>query len=352
MIICVCSFTEKGDNLIATLFQDWDGYQAEIKDHKMGLEEFVGNCFDRHLPILFVGACGIAVRAIAPFVEDKTKDSPVLVMDELGKHVIPILSGHLGGANELAYAIADKIKAEPVITTATDIEKRFAVDVFAKKNGFKIRNKNGIKEVSSKILKEETITVSIEPGIEYDYEQIPDFIKIVEYPPRKRVDLLMVLPKERKLEVELLEKSYENGALVLEAMDLVAGIGCRKGKDAESLIGFLERHLVSIDDRYTDLLQRIGAICSIDLKKEELGLIELAQFYHIPFYTYSAAELEKVQGQFSSSEFVNEVTGVSNVCERAAVLGAGNGSLVVRKIAWDGMTLAVAKRKMKIKWVY
>ena len=102
--------------------------------------------------LVFIGACGIAVRAIAPHITDKLHDSPVLVMDEKGEYVIPILSGHVGGANELAVSLAEKTGAKPVITTATDIHNQFAIDLFAKKNGLTIVNKDGIAKVSSKVI--------------------------------------------------------------------------------------------------------------------------------------------------------------------------------------------------------
>ena len=113
--------------------------------------------------LLFIGACGIAVRAIAPWVANKLYDSPVLVMDELGTYVIPILSGHVGGANEIAAKIGKMTGAIPVITTATDLNRCFAVDIFAKKNYLYIENKNGIAKVSSKVLRGEKISMAIEP---------------------------------------------------------------------------------------------------------------------------------------------------------------------------------------------
>ena len=112
--------------------------------------------------LLFIGACGIAVRAIAPWVVNKLYDSPVLVMDELGTYVIPILSGHVGGANEIAVKIGEMTGSIPVITTATDLNKSFAVDIFAKKNYLYIENKNGIAKVSSKVLRGEKINIAIE----------------------------------------------------------------------------------------------------------------------------------------------------------------------------------------------
>ena len=135
--------------------------------------EWAKEQFEEANAMLFIGACGIAVRAIAPHITDKLHDSPVLVMDEKGQYVIPLLSGHVGGANELAVSIAEKTGAEPVITTATDINNKFAIDLFAKKNGLTIVNKDGIAMVSSKILAGKSIIMSIEHGhLEKNSKQI------------------------------------------------------------------------------------------------------------------------------------------------------------------------------------
>ena len=124
MILRVCTFTKQGDELSHQLFDTWEGMIVQMRGDQ-SLEAWVRDCFAWHLPILFIGACGIAVRAIAPHVQDKLSDSAVLVMDEKGEFVIPILSGHAGGANSIARKIAARTGARPVITTATDVEGLF-----------------------------------------------------------------------------------------------------------------------------------------------------------------------------------------------------------------------------------
>ena len=151
--------------------------------------------------LIFIGACGIAVRAIASSVKDKLTDSPVLVLDEKGRFVIPLLSGHVGGANALALRIAERIGAIPVITTATDINEKFAVDVFAQKNRFAIMNRDGIAKISAKVLAGETITISIDKKIfpeqvrnkkmEILFRQFPAYVQPVKYPPDGPVDILL-----------------------------------------------------------------------------------------------------------------------------------------------------------------
>ena len=304
-IIRVAYFTDTGKELALRLFDGWDEAIPEYRNEELSLGDWVEDSFKNHLPILFIGAVGIAVRAIAPCVNNKLKDSAVIVTDELGLNVIPILSGHFGGANDWARAIAEKIESNPVITTATDINNVFAVDVFARENGFKIKNKEMIKEVSRKVLKGEKLNAI----------ETQDYLDI---------DGLWLVPKR-----------------------LTLGIGCKKGKTFKEIFQFV----TSIyDEDY--LYDNLYAISSIDVKASEIGLIKLAQYFGVTVVTYSADELSSVEGDFNESDFVKENVGVGNVCERSALLAAGEESTIIKaKEAFDGMTLAAAKReKLVIEW--
>ena len=335
MILRVCTFTKQGDELTHQLFDSWEGMIAQMRGDQ-SLEAWVRDCFAYNLPILFIGACGIAVRTIAPFVHDKLSDSAVLVMDEKGKFVIPILSGHAGGANALARMIAERTCATPVITTATDVEGLFSVDVFAVQNGLRIWNREGIRKVSSKLLAGEKVTIAWEDGILCEDKVLPKGLERVAFE-EKFVDVRIVTKQGEPL------CDKDGQALLLVAKDLVIGMGCKKGKSAEELRSFLLWHLPEHWERDA------FAIASIDLKAKEEGLGMVSSLYHLPFLVYSAEALEKVPGAFSESEFVRETTGVGNVCERAALCAAGDGGeLITRKTAGDGITLAVARRKVKL----
>lgn len=298
-IIKVVYFTENGKMSLQKLKEAAEEFIFEEKETKTDLKQWTKESFEMHLPILFIGSTGIAVRTIAPFVESKLTDSPVIVMDELGKNVIPVLSGHFGGANEIATKLATSIGANAIITTATDINNVFAVDVFASENGLKIVDKDKIKIVSSKVLKGEKLKLI----------QNDDGIVIEE---------LHLKPKR-----------------------LVLGMGCKKDKPFEDLKAF-------INEFYSDqeLKDNLYAICSIDVKAKEAGLIKLAQYYGAKFLTFSADELKTAPGEYQESDFVNETVGVGNVCERSAMLGAGKGATLIKnKSAKNGMTFAVARRE-------
>jgi cobalt-precorrin 5A hydrolase len=146
--------------------------------------------FEKKNAILFIGATGIAVRAIADSVENKLTDSPVLVMDDRGEYIISLLSGHVGGANELAMTIGGRTGSVPVITTATDINGKFAADVFAKKNSLSIINKGGIAMVSSKVLAGEKVSICIGEEIPVDEEAKDAFAK------KHEEDLILLSEKD------------------------------------------------------------------------------------------------------------------------------------------------------------
>ena len=288
--------------------------------------------------LLFIGACGIAVRAIAPSIMDKLQDSPVLVMDEKGEHIIPILSGHMGGANELAYLIAKKTGVEPVITTATDLNETFAVDLFAKKNHLHIVNKEGIAKVSSKALAGEEIVMSVESGHIAEDAKVPEGIRLIEYPPSEQVDILI---HSSEIEAE--------ANIILRPKEYVIGMGCRRGKEADKIEKFISKRLETAGI----LTTQIYALASIEQKKDEESLLAWSRKERVPFWAYTAKELEEVSGTFCGSDFVKKIVGVDNVCERAALKACeNNGRLIREKYASDGMTIAIAKREWSVTFDY
>lgn len=310
------------------------------------LSEWAGEQMVAHHALLFIGACGIAVRAIAPWITDKLHDSPVLVMDEQGQHVIPLLSGHVGGANELAIRLSQAVGAIPVITTATDLHGSFAVDLFAKRNDLWIRNREGIAKVSARVLAGEKITMCIQAGHLKITENLPDGIRLCDYPPMEPVDVLV---EDATLSVKANHQFIEqsNAHLILHPKKYILGIGCKKGTDSSKL----EDYLQSILNREGISVEQVAALASIDVKKEEACLLEFSEKHRIPFQTYSAQILQAVPGEFHSSAFVKNTVGVDNVCERAAICASGEGGrLLLDRQAQDGITVAIAEREWKVSF--
>ena len=154
-MIKVIFFTENGRGLAEKIPED-----KQLIDGRAGVTETnIAESFFKKIPLVFIGSAGIAVRLIAPYIKDKTTDPAVICIDEKGQFVIPLLSGHIGGANELAERLSSELSATAVITTATDVNHTFAVDVFAKNNGLGILNPSAVKNISSKILNGEIVSV-------------------------------------------------------------------------------------------------------------------------------------------------------------------------------------------------
>lgn len=346
------SFTENGMRLSEKIagsldmeevfvYTKWSGYQADkvtspVRFVEKQILDWAKEQMEEKNVLLFIGACGIAVRAIAPCIIDKLHDSPVLVMDEGGRYIIPILSGHMGGANEIALQIAAKMDVIPVITTATDINGRFAVDLFAKRNDLYIVNKDGIAKVSAKVLAGKEITVSIESKYIEEKGKIPEEVRIVSYPPKQPVDVVITTQ----------EKSFQ-ALLHLKPREYAIGIGCKKGKEAENLEKFISRAMQELGITK----EQIFALASIDRKKDEAGLLAWSRKENIPFLTFSAEQLQEVAGEFHASAFVKRQVGVDNVCERAALKACEpGGRLIYEKHAGEGMTIAIAKRERRVSF--
>ena len=327
---------------------------------------WAGEKFSDSDALIFIGATGIAVRSIAPYVASKKSDPAVLVVDECGKFVISLLSGHLGGANELALKTAEILEAIPVVTTATDLHHRFAVDVFAKKNNCNIFNMKAAKEVSAALLAGKKVGFYSE--FPTDGELPEGLIRCDEYGnPVSSMDNRSEEKIQKSSDLDGAGTDCTNidcGVAVTVHTScnpfisttqvvpkcLTLGMGCRKDKDARGIAEAAQKVL----DRSGFHKEAFEQIASIDLKKEEQGILEYCKERNLPFETYSAEQLKEVEGSFAESKFVEETMGVDNVCERSAILGSSKhgekSNLILRKYAEDGVTAALARRKWSVQF--
>ena len=286
--------------------------------------------------VIFICAAGIAVRQCAPFLKSKAEDPAVLVIDERGLHVISLLSGHLGGGNAWCRRIAALIHADPVITTATDLEQVFAVDLFAKDNDLWIEDLSMIREVSARILKGEPVGLLSDTAIE---GSLPEGL----VPVQPGTDSKALPACGIRIITALPEAPAFTRECRLHAKNLWAGCGCRKGVSKERLAGFLQDLLA----QHRIPSERLRGFSSIDLKKGEAGLSELAAKAGLPLEFWSAEELNRVSGSRNASAFVKEITGTDAVAERSALLSSG-GKLLIPKTARDGMTFALAASPVRL----
>ena len=287
----------------------------------------MGEIFANHDALIFICACGIAVRDVAPYLKNKMVDPAVLVLDDQGKFVIPILSGHIGGANALAHHIAEKIGAIPVITTATDGSGKFSCDTWAVTHGCAISSMKAAKDVSAAILTAD-VPVSSEFALP---EQLPS-------------GLTAKTDGELGIFIGIHTENPYTETLRLIPRIVTLGIGCRRDTPMETIFAAVKEVLGQhrIDTKAVD------QIASIDVKADEVGLLGCAKVLKAQTIFYTADELNAVTGEFAESEFVRKTVGVGNVCERAAV--CDGGTLIIPKTAKDGVTVAAAVKEWRIEF--
>lgn len=344
----IISFTEHGSRLNGQLVKllesrgcVCEGYamtkyarKYDLRPLDCSAKEWAGAMFMQMDALLFISASGIAVRSIAPYLQGKDKDPAVLVMDERGVFVISLLSGHLGGANELAGMLSNLTGAIPVITTATDINGRFAVDIFAKKQKLWISDLKAAKYVSAEVLDEHPVGL------------ISEFPILGEVP-RELTSLRDGETFEGScgMVISLNEEKYPfRCTLHLIPRIVTLGIGCKKETSAD----VIEKEVLCALQSSHVSIHSICQAASIDLKKKEQGILEFCKKYKIPFETYTAEELLTAEGEFTASEFVKKTTGVDCVCERSAVLASRKGRLLLKKRAACGVTVALAVRDWSV----
>lgn len=288
-------------------------------------KSFYGPIFHNVDAMVFVGSTGIAVREIAPHVRDKATDPAVVSIDELGKFCVPLLSGHIGGANALALELANALGATPVITTATDINRKFSVDAWAARNGYVIGSLSRAKAVSAAILEQDI-------PLQCDYPIMTKLPGGVILGDSGAVGIRISVYRDEPFERTL--------RLIPKVLHL--GIGCRKGTAASAI-----REAVNMVLEENNIDHRaVKCVASIDLKAEEAGLLEFCQEQKLPVIFFSAEELKAVPGEFTPSVFVQSITGVDNVCERSALIGAEK--LIVKKNAVNGVTVALAEEHWEV----
>ena len=325
--IAFTAFTERGTTLAEKLRTELGG---SLRSREEPLSEWVGREFPRRRALIFIGAVGIAVRAVAPHLQAKAEDPAVVVLDECGNFAIPLLSGHLGGANAVAGQIAAICGATPVITTATDLQGVFAVDLWAKRQNMTVLQPERIRQVSGKLLRGERSTVACRWPIS---GEIPQGVASASG------------ETEADVAVDYRCRPSESSALQLVPRILCLGIGCRKGARAEEI-----REAFSEFCRQRGILpQAVVSVASIDVKRNEEGLLQYCREIGLPVCFFSAARLRETEGSFTASAFVEKTVGVDNVCERAAVLSSG-GPLIERKYTGDGVTFALAEMPFAPEW--
>jgi cobalt-precorrin 5A hydrolase len=301
-----------------------------------GLADAVAREFHRFEGHVFIMATGIVVRTIAPHLRGKTEDPAVVVVDDRGRFAISLVSGHVGGANRLARQTADLLGATPVITTATDIHGKPAVDLVAARRGLFIQNPGRIKAVNMALLADAPVAVH-DPG-GWLGNRLPGATPLAVGDAGAGADDPPVVW------VDDGARSPDSHILVLRPPSLVAGIGCNRGTRRKELREFLLRTLQA----FALAMESLWTLASIDLKADEAGLRALAAELDRPILFFNREELSGVEDVTSPSALVNHHVGVPSVCEAAALLAGRRGGhrcrLIVPKQISGNVTLAIARR--------
>ncbi|WP_251866380.1 cobalt-precorrin 5A hydrolase [Enterococcus malodoratus] len=285
--------------------------------------------FKQYDALVCIMATGIVVRSIAEVLADKRNDPAVIVIDEKGQHTISLLSGHIGGGNQLTLEIARLLNSSPVITTATDVQNVTALDLLSKDiNGWYADFKETTKRVNRLLANHQKV------GLIQQKEWVKDLRGLTLLEESDSYDSFeaILFISDKNLEqrsdkiIQVVPKRY------------VLGIGTKKNTDYSIIKEEYLNFCRSVDIH----CQSIKRIVSIDLKKKESGICQLAEWLEVPFETYTSNELSKVSAKYPQSEFVKQITGIGSVSLAAADL-ASNGQVVTERYANQGVTFALGK---------
>ena len=311
------------------------------------LKEVVPELWKECSVLMFIMATGIVVRHIAPLLQSKDRDPAILVLDEKGEFVIPLLSGHLGGANAWARKVANRIGAQPVLTTATDVRGLTAPDEYARQFGWAVEPVAKLRKVNRFLLDKGYLNVWS------DYE-------LPEHHPLRQDSHYRFLDESDKGEAHLwisvqrvsgsCDFTHENGSEHFDETPLQMiprvfsiGVGCRRGASTEQILEAIQVGL----DQIGISRKSVQGIYSIDLKANEVGIQEAAQVLGVPFRTFSAEKVQAVNEDrgLSCSGYVREKIGVDGVCEATSLLGTKQGELVLPKQKLNGVTVAISQER-------
>lgn len=344
----IWAITPGGMTLARQVMKGLDGVDLYMSDRLAGdevsglrfksLKVKLAESFNQYKGHIFVMATGIVVRMIASLIRDKTVDPAVVVLDEKAGHCISLLAGHLGGANALARQIGGIVGAEPVITTATDVNDLPSIDLIAEESDMIIENTDAIKIINMALLEEKRIEILDPYGLLKNALPVSTLTPALPSPLNgegssgQDKDQPMIYVGDEI-------RAITSSCLILRPRVLVAGIGCNRGTDKEEI----KRCLYEVFRKHQLSAKSLSALATIDIKKNEAGLIELAQALDIPILFYSSEALNRTEGIKTPSSLVERHTGARSVCEAAALLGARTDRLLVPKECAKNVTVAVAR---------
>ena len=349
--IAIIAVTEKGKNTAEKTASELEN--VDVFFQKRGIKELTGELFNKYECIIFVSACGIAVRCISPFLKSKFEDPAVLVVDDNGNNVISLLSGHIGGANEITLKIADVLNANPVITTSTDTNKKGALDVIVSKIGGYVENlRESAKLVNSYLVDDKRVGIYFDS----DYESEKDSLNLsgfelidekTEIDEIVKLDALVSVTDKLRCWIDeivynIKKDNEEKEDLIyikLVPRRIALGMGCRKNTETEKMIEEFST-FSALNNIHPAAIVKTG---SLIIKKDEKCMIDLSKALCAEFNLFDVDEICTCDYMFDKSEFVKKNTGVYSVAQPSAYLLSGN--VISDKYKNNGTTFAFGRMK-------
>lgn len=336
MRIACLSFTEKGKELGDKLKKIGKESKSYVIHHYFngevegGIKNLLNYAWIEYDGFVFISSTGIAIRMINPYIRDKTIDPAVVVIDDCGRFSISLLSGHLGGANELAGWIGKKINAISVITTASDNRNIEVVDLFAQKNNYYIEDMKSVTKITAMMVNGKTIAFYSEDDIAIDYPNLI-ILEDLNFIHSNIEGIIIVSSQDLNLQNIDIPITY------LRPRNINIGVGCRKGIEGTRIIEAIEKALkeVNISNK------SIKAIGTVEVKKDEKGIIDAAEYFNCPMKIFTIDEIKEVEDKFHKSQFVKDTIGVYSVSEPCAYLLGGE--LITSKSKYNGITISISK---------
>ncbi|WP_291256851.1 cobalt-precorrin 5A hydrolase [Fusobacterium sp.] len=272
------------------------------------------NNYDGHI---FIMATGIVIRKISCLIKSKDIDPAVLVIDEGGNFVISLLSGHIGGANELTYKVANTFSLLPIITTSSDVTGKIAIDTLSQKLNCEMESLTKAKDLTSLIVDNKKVEILLPNNVKIGENTNSSGVVIASN--KKNIDIMRIYPK-----------------------NLIVGVGCRRGTPKEEIFKALDEVMKKHNLAY----ESIKKVATVDIKADELGLLSLVEELQKELAIISREEIKEVEQRFKGSEFVKKQIGVSCVSEPCALLASnGNGDFLEQKYIYNGITISIYEEK-------
>lgn len=272
------------------------------------------NNYDGHI---FIMATGIVIRKISCLIKSKDIDPAVLVIDERGNFVISLLSGHIGGANELTYKVANTFSLLPIITTSSDVTGKIAIDTLSQKLNCEMESLTKAKDLTSLIVDDKKVEILLPNNVKIGENTNSSGVVIASN--KKNIDIMRIYPK-----------------------NLIVGVGCRRGTPKEEIFKALDEVMKKHNLAY----ESIRRVATVDIKADELGLLSLVEELQKELVIISREEIKEVEQRFKGSEFVKEQIGISCVSEPCALLASNrNGEFLEQKYIYNGITVSIYEEK-------